>query len=295
LSEHSREMSVVPGKITVVVPTYDERENLEDIVRRVLELGDSYHVLVVDDNSPDGTGDLADELVERGWRVSVLHRAGKLGLGTAYIEGFTQALAEGAEFIAQMDADGSHHPRYLVEMMEEIQDADLVVGSRYRKHVNCVDWPFRRVLLSKMANLYVSRMTGLPFRDATAGFAVWRREALEAIELDTIRSRDYAFQIEMKHRAWRKALRLCEHSIIFFAREAGHSKLGRSTAREAMILVMRLAAARFGRAAWRAVSWPFSKESRAPRASLPQFRISELSPHHFFSRSAPGGTDTQPR
>ena len=293
--ERIRETNVVPGKITVVVPTYDERENLEDIVERILELGPSYHVLVVDDNSPDGTGDLADELAERGWQVSVLHREGKLGLGTAYIAGFKRALDEGAELIAQMDADGSHHPRYLAEMVAAAQDADLVVGSRYRKHVNCVDWAFRRVLLSKLANIYVNRVTGLPFRDATAGFAVWHREALEAVELDTIRSRGYAFQIEMKHRAWRAGLQLCEHSIIFFGREAGHSKLGRSTAREAMILVMRLAAARFGRAAWRAVSWPFSKESRAPRASLPQFRISELSPHHFFSRSAPGGADTQPR
>ena len=292
MSEHSREMSVVPGKITVVVPTYDERENLEDIVRRVLELGDSYHVLVVDDNSPDGTGDLADELVERGWRVSVLHRAGKLGLGTAYIEGFTQALAEGAEFIAQMDADGSHHPRYLAEMVAAAQDADLVVGSRYRKHVNCVDWAFRRVLLSKLANIYVNRVTGLPFRDATAGFSVWRREALEAVELDTIRSRGYAFQIEMKHRAWRAGLQLCEHSIIFFGREAGHSKLDKSTAREALYLVLRLGFGRVGRGMWRVLRFPF-RRAEDPGLPAPRFTVSELTPHQFLWEVGAGRADVQ--
>jgi len=228
------------GKVTVVVPTYNERENLESLVERVLALGPSYHLLVVDDNSPDGTGELADRMAAQEPRVTVRHRSGKLGLGTAYIEGFRQALAEGAELVAQMDADGSHDPGYLAQLVEAAEDADVVVGSRYLTGVNAVNWGIKRVLLSKLANLYVSALTRMPVRDATAGFVVYRRQALEAIRFETVRSRGYAFQIEMKYRAQAAGLRLKERSIIFFGREAGGSKLDRNTVWESIRLVLRL-------------------------------------------------------
>jgi dolichol-phosphate mannosyltransferase len=230
-----------PDKIAIVMPTYNERENLEQIVGRVLDLGPAYHVLVVDDNSPDGTGELADSLAERDPRVTVLHRPGKLGLGTAYIEGFEKALAGGATLVGQMDADGSHDPRYLPDLVSAAEEADLVVGSRYVTGVNAVDWEFRRIFLSKLANLFVTWVTGMPIRDATAGFVFYRDSTLETIDFGTVRSRGYAFQVEMKYRAWAAGLRVREHSIVFFGRRWGGSKLDRATVREAFWLVLRIA------------------------------------------------------
>jgi len=242
------------------MPTYNERENLQDIATRVLALGPSYHLLVVDDNSPDGTGEVADRLAAQDSRVTVVHRSGKLGLGTAYIEGFRRALAQGAELVAEMDADGSHDPTYLAEMVAAARDADVVVGSRYLTGVNAVNWGFRRILLSKLANVYVSRATGMPIRDATAGFVLYRREALEAIQFETVRSRGYAFQIEMKYRARAAGLRLTEHPIIFFGRENGGSKLDRDTVWEALGLVLRIGLRDRARAVWQALTRPVSRK-----------------------------------
>ena len=266
-----------PRKVTVVIPSYNERASLEGIAARVLALGPSYHVLVVDDNSPDGTGEVADRLAAQDPRVTVLHRSGKLGLGTAYIEGFRRALAGGAQLVAEMDADGSHDPAYLAEMVAAAQDADVVVGSRYLTGVNAVNWGFRRILLSKLANVYVSRATGLPIRDATAGFVVYRREALEAIEFQTVRSRGYAFQIEMKCRARAAGLRLREHPIIFFGRENGGSKLGRDTVWEALGLVLRIGLRERARAAWHALRRPFARQ-RVPEPVAPPTAVPATGP-----------------
>ena len=267
-------------KIVVVMPTYNERDNLEGLVARVLELGLSYHVLVVDDNSPDGTGELADQLAAREPRVTVLHRPGKLGLGTAYIEGFKKALAEGADLLAQMDGDGSHDPSYLPSMVDAAQDAAMVVGSRYITGVNAVDWEFRRVFLSKLANLYVTLATRMPIRDATAGFVLYSKEALHAIEFETVASRGYAFQVEMKYRVWAAGLRIREHSIVFFGRRFGGSKLDRATVREALWLVLRIACREHWRRLGRALARLF-------RRSLPEPAMV----HGVVSRSQDNGVD----
>jgi len=255
------------SKTVVVMPTYNERENLGGLVGRVLDLGSSYHVLVVDDNSPDGTGDLADQLAAREPRVTVLHRPGKLGLGTAYIEGFRKALAEGADLLVQMDADGSHDPSYLPSMVDGARDAAMVVGSRYITGVNAVDWEFRRVLLSKLANLHVALTTRMPIRDATAGFVLYSKEALHAIEFATVRSRGYAFQVEMKYRVWAAGLRIREHSIVFFGRRFGGSKLDRATVWEALWLVLRIGCRERWRQSGRAVARLFRRSLPEPAAT----------------------------
>ena len=221
----------------VVVPTYNERENLPQIVPRILATDPRLDVLVVDDGSPDGTGQLADGLAAADPRVHVLHRSAKEGLGRAYLAGFHWALEREYAWIFEMDADFSHDPKYLLDLLARVADADLVLGSRYASGVNVINWPMSRLLLSWFANKYVRWITRLPLTDATGGFKCFRREVLEAIPLDRVRSNGYAFQIEMSYRAWKKGFRLAEVPIVFVDRVEGQSKMNKRIVREAVWMV----------------------------------------------------------
>ena len=221
----------------VVVPTYDERENLPQIVPAILAVSPRIDVLVVDDSSPDGTGDLADAMAASDPRVHVLHRQAKQGLGRAYLAGFAWALERDYELLIEMDADFSHDPKYLLGLLEKIEGADLVLGSRYATGVNVINWPMSRLLLSWFANKYVRWVTGLPLTDATGGFKCFRREVLQAIPLQQVRSNGYAFQVEMSFRAWKKGFRLVELPIVFVDRVEGQSKMNQRIVREAVWMV----------------------------------------------------------
>lgn len=221
----------------IIFPTYNERDNIEKIVHAVLPMDPRINVLIVDDNSPDGTGELADKLAEQEAKVNVLHRERKAGLGKAYIAGFKWAIEKKYDFIFEMDADFSHGPEYLRDFLREIQNHDLVIGSRYISGVNVINWPMSRLLLSYYANAYTRVITGLPLRDATGGFKCFRREVLEAIDLDDVRSSGYSFQIEMSMRAWKKKFRIKEIPIIFVDRVAGTSKMSKKIVREAIWMV----------------------------------------------------------
>jgi len=222
------------------VPTYNERVNVPLIVPAILGQDPRIDVLVVDDSSPDGTGELADQLAAENPRVHVLHRTQKEGLGKAYIAGFRWALDHGYDLIFEMDADFSHDPRFLPIFLDAIQDADLVIGSRYKTGVNVINWPISRLLLSLGANQYARLVTGLPLADSTGGFKCFRRRVLEAIPLERVRSNGYAFQIEMSYLAWRKGFRLKEIPIVFTDRVIGTSKMSSRIAIEAMLLVPKL-------------------------------------------------------
>ena len=225
----------------VVIPTYNEAANLPNIVPEVLAQDPRLDVLVVDDNSPDGTGRMADALAGANPRVHVLHREGKLGLGTAYIQGFRWALERSYDFVFEMDADFSHDPRHLKEFLKAIEGADVVLGSRYLDgKVTVVNWPMGRLLLSYCANIYARRITGLRMWDLTGGFKCFRRRVLETIDLSLVRSNGYAFQIEMSVRAWRKGFKLREIPIVFVDRTEGQSKMNRAIVREAVWMVPRL-------------------------------------------------------
>lgn len=224
----------------VVVPTYNEKDNIERLVRAILDLKRDLHVLIVDDNSPDGTGEIADKLADSLGEVHVIHRKGKLGLGSAYREGFKYALKEGAPLIFEMDADFSHDPSYLPFFLEKIKDCDVVVGSRYLNGVSVVNWPIRRLMLSYGANIYTRVVTGLSLTDCTGGFKCFRREVLETIDLDRIKSDGYSFQIEMNYRCMEKGFRIGEVPIIFIDRHAGSSKMSKKIVREAVVMVWRV-------------------------------------------------------
>jgi len=224
----------------VIVPTYNESENLERLADEVLAQDPSIELLVVDDNSPDGTGDIADRLAASLGRVHVLHRAGKLGLGTAYVAGFRWAIERGYDFICEMDADFSHDPKVLPSFLKEIATADLVIGSRYITGVNVVNWPLSRLLLSYGASLYTRYITGMPVKDPTGGFKCFRRQTLEALDLDRIRSGGYSFQIEVNFKVWRKGLNIREIPIIFVDRAVGSSKMSKVIVREAVWMVWKL-------------------------------------------------------
>jgi dolichol-phosphate mannosyltransferase len=227
----------VAERMLVVVPTYNERTNVPLIVPAVLAQDPCIEVLVVDDNSPDGTGQIADQLAADDARVHVLHRGGKEGLGKAYIAGFRWALERGYDLIFEMDADFSHDPRFLPRLIEAVQDADLVLGSRYKTGVNVINWPISRLLLSLGANQYARWVTGLPLSDSTGGFKCFRRKVLEAIPLDRVRSNGYAFQIEMSFLAWKRGFRLKEIPIVFTDRVEGQSKMNKKIVREAVWMV----------------------------------------------------------
>ncbi len=221
----------------IIFPTYNERENIEKIVHAVLPLDPRINVLIVDDNSPDGTGEIADRLVESEAKVNVLHRKSKDGLGKAYIAGFKWALERDYDYIFEMDADFSHGPEYIKDFLREIQEHDLVIGSRYISGVNVINWPMARLLLSYYANWYSRLITGIPVRDATGGFKCFRREVLEGIDLDAIKASGYCFQIEVNMRVWKKGFRIKEIPIIFIDRVAGTSKMSKKIMREAMWMV----------------------------------------------------------
>ena len=225
----------------VCIPTYNEAQNLPEIVPQVLSQDPRLEVVIIDDNSPDGTGHIADELACKEPRVHVIHRAGKLGLGTAYITAFKWALERGYDYIFEMDADFSHDPRHLKEFLTAIQDADLVLGSRYLGgKVTVVNWPMGRLMLSYFANIYARVVTGVKLWDLTGGFKCFRKGVLETIDFSNVRSNGYAFQIEMSVRAWRKGFRLVELPIVFVDRSEGQSKMNRTIVREAVWMVPRL-------------------------------------------------------
>lgn len=224
-------------KVLVVIPTYNERRNLEQIVPAVLAQDGRIEILVVDDNSPDGTGAFADELAASDPRIHVLHRERKEGLGKAYLAGFRWALERDYEFIFEMDADFSHDPKFIPVFLEAAADADLVVGSRYKTGVNVINWPMSRLLLSYGANLYARCVTGLPLTDSTGGFKCFRRRVLEELDRQRVRSNGYAFQIEMSFRAWKRGFRLVEVPIVFVDRVEGQSKMNKRIVREAVWMV----------------------------------------------------------
>ena len=225
----------------VVVPTYNELANLETLVQKLKQYAPDLHVLIVDDNSPDGTGKLADELcVADPERISVLHRERKEGLGKAYIEGFKEVLKKDYEYILQMDADLSHDPIHLPDFFANIRNQDLVVGSRYLKGISVVNWDLKRLVMSKLASNYVRFITRMPFTDATSGFNCWRREALEAISFQNAFSSGYVFLVELKYKAYRKDFRVGEVPIIFIERKSGDSKMDWAVIWEAFWGVLRL-------------------------------------------------------
>ena len=231
----------MPERALVIIPTYNERENVTNIVPLVLEQDPRLEVLVVDDNSPDGTGDLADALAGASGRVHVMHRPGKQGLGTAYRAGFRWAIEHGYDYVFEMDADFSHDPKHLPKFLGEIADADLVIGSRYlNRRVTVINWPMSRLMLSYFANVYARHVTGLKLWDSTGGYKCYRRAVLEAIDLDRVRSNGYSFQIEMSFRAWRKGFRIKEITITFSDRNVGRSKMSGAIVREAIWMVWRL-------------------------------------------------------
>jgi len=223
----------------VVIPTYDEAKNLERLINQIFSQHPDFNIIIVDDNSPDGTGQIADAIAARDSRVSVVHRPGKLGLGTAYVRGFQEALSKGADLIFEMDADFSHDVRYLNDFLEGIKKADLVIGSRYINGVRVEGWRFRRLLLSKLANMYVSYIMVKPVWDFTAGFRCYRRELLESIDLTKVKSDGYAFQIEMTYLAYKHGFKVLEIPIVFKEREHGASKISRNVICEAFWLTLR--------------------------------------------------------
>jgi dolichol-phosphate mannosyltransferase len=224
----------------VIIPTYNERENIVTLIDRLLALPYGLNVLVVDDNSPDGTGDLVAARKKDEPRIHLLQRPGKLGLGSAYVAGFRYALAQGAQYVFEMDADFSHDPVSIGNFLEAIKDHDVVLGSRYLDGVTVVHWPLSRLILSYSANVYTRLITGLPVRDATGGYKCFRRRALEAINLDQVKSDGYAFQIEMSYKIWRKGFKIVEIPITFVDRRAGVSKMNNRIVWEAAWMVWRL-------------------------------------------------------
>jgi dolichol-phosphate mannosyltransferase len=223
----------------ICIPTYNERDNVPSLVEEILATTDA-HVMLIDDNSPDGTGQVADLLAQSEPRIQVVHRPKKEGIGKAYVDGFRRALAGGFEVVFQMDADFSHQPRYLPSMIDALRSADMVIGSRYVEGGGTVNWSIARRALSRGSNLYARFLLDVPYRDATAGFVGFRRHVLEAINFETIDATSYAFQVELKYRAHRLGFTIAELPIVFFDRTAGASKLSRSTIAQAVVRVVEL-------------------------------------------------------
>ena len=224
----------------VVIPTYNEAENIQKIIPRILEEDDCLQVLVVDDNSPDGTAGLVKEIQKNNNRVHLIERRGKMGLGTAYVAGFKYGIQEGFDFILEMDADFSHDPDALPVLLKQAADHDLVIGSRYFNGVNVVNWPMRRLLLSYFANIYTRIITGIPVHDATGGFKCYKRAVLESLDLDSIKSNGYSFQIETNFLVWKKGFIILEVPIVFVDRRAGVSKMSKHIVHEAAFMVWKL-------------------------------------------------------
>jgi dolichol-phosphate mannosyltransferase len=228
-------------KRIVIIPTYNEKANVGNLIRDIRNLDlNPLDILIVDDNSPDGTADLIRDMQKNDKGLHLIVRPGKLGLGTAYIKGFHYALDHGYDLIAQMDADYSHDPKDLVKLFKAAEKYDWVIGSRYVTGINVVNWPLNRLILSYGANWYTRLITGLPIKDGTAGFKCWQSTVLKNIDLDTIKSQGYSFQIEMNFRAWKKGYRFHEVPIIFVDRTVGQSKMSKKIIREAVLMVWKL-------------------------------------------------------
>ena len=228
------------AKALVIIPTYNEAENIEKLIEEVLKQSSILEMLVVDDNSPDGTAAIVQRVQQTNPKVHLLQRPRKMGLGTAYVAGFKFALDHGYDFAFEMDADFSHNPEKLPVMLNAMKECDLVIGSRYISGVNVVNWPLKRLLLSYFANIYTRVITGMPVHDATAGFKCYRRAVLETMNLDAIISNGYAFQIETNFRAWKKGFTLKEIPITFVDRRVGVSKMSKSIVYEAVFMVWKL-------------------------------------------------------
>ena len=228
------------SKAIVVIPTFNERENIEMLVDRLLSSSKEVDALIVDDNSPDGTGKLADGMASRHSGVHVLHRQRKDGLGRAYCDGFAWALKRNYEFLLEMDGDFSHNPKDVPRFLEAAQDADLVIGSRYRNGIRVINWPLNRLVLSLCAAKYVQFITGMSFSDPTGGFKCFRRSALEGVDLNQVRSNGYSFQIELTHQVWKRGMRVKEIPIVFTDRFQGNSKMSRAIVCEALLVVWQL-------------------------------------------------------
>ena len=227
-------------KTLIISPTYNEKKNIKALVAQVLNHNLDYHLLIIDDNSPDGTASAVKELQTEYTNLHLEERPGKAGLGTAYIYGFKWALERDYEAVVQMDADLSHDPGDVPRLVKQLEAHDLVIGSRYIHGVSVVNWPIRRLILSYGANLYSSIVTGMPLKDSTGGFKAWRREVLETVQLDQVRSQGYSFQIEMNFRTWRRGFTIIEEPIIFADRTIGESKMSRTIMYEAIWMVWRL-------------------------------------------------------
>lgn len=227
-------------KALVIIPTYNEIENIARMIEAVLGQDPSIDILIIDDNSPDGTADVVKKAMEDNDRIKLIERSGKLGLGSAYVRGFEYALANGYEYILEMDADFSHNPNDLPRLLEAAKTNDLVIGSRYVHGVNIINWPFRRLLISYFASKYVKVITRMPIKDPTAGFKCFRRKVLESINLKEILSDGYSFQVEMNFRAWVKGFKIKEVPIVFTERIGGVSKMSKQIVWEAVWMVWRL-------------------------------------------------------
>lgn len=227
-------------KAIIVIPTYNEADNIVSLVTTIFRIQPDIHILVVDDNSPDGTSALVEDLMKTDERLHLMKRPGKNGLGTAYCDGFRYSLERNYDYIFEMDADFSHNPEDIPRFLEEIKDADLVIGSRYKVGVNVVNWPLRRLILSYGANLYTRIVTGMPVNDATGGFKCFRADALRKIDLSHIKTNGYGFQIEMNYRIWKSGGRIKEMPIIFIDRRSGVSKMNKKIIYEAVFLVWKL-------------------------------------------------------
>ena len=225
----------------VIIPTYDEKDNVRPIAKAVLSASPEAHLLFVDDSSPDGTGEILDSMVAEDERIFVIHKSGKQGLGRAYVTGFDWALEKKYELIFEMDADFSHDPNELPNFLKAAQSADLVLRSRYVEGIRITNWPLSRLLLSKTAATYVRLITGMPVTDPTGGFKCFRREVLETVDFDNVMSSGYSFQVEMTHSAWMHGFRIKEIPIIFEDRRSGYSKMNRDIMTEALRIVWKLA------------------------------------------------------
>ncbi|MEG8948081.1 polyprenol monophosphomannose synthase [Rosettibacter firmus] len=227
-------------KTLIIIPTYNELDNIQELIPNILEKYPDVNILIVDDNSPDGTANYVDELSKKDSRVKLIKREKKLGLGTAYVEGFKYMLNNGYDVAIQMDADYSHDPKEIKNFLKKIKDYDVVIGSRYINGVRVINWPIRRLLLSYFANLYTRIITGMPIKDATGGFKCFRRKVLESINLDNIHSNGYSFQIEMNFIAWKKKFKITEIPIVFVERTQGSSKMSKKIVYEAIFMVWKL-------------------------------------------------------
>ena len=228
------------SKALVIIPTYDEADNIQRVIPDVLRQSEGIDVLVVDDNSPDGTAQLVKEMMRSNPRIHLIERESKMGLGTAYVRGFRFAIQNSYGYVFEMDADLSHDPTELPNFLNKTRESDLIIGSRYIHGVRVLNWPIQRLLLSYFANVYTRIVTGLPLKDATGGFKCYKRAVLEAIDLDRVKSNGYAFQIEMSFRAWKKGFRLQEIPIIFADRRSGSSKMSKHIIYEAFFMVWTL-------------------------------------------------------